>query len=316
MPQIRLSLSEDFTDSSDFRDVGNVGTTRTGQTPFITNRATAEAAYTPPQGQAALSYTNVLNREDVSNPDNSDTHIVRASGDLVNPRLGLGGSYTLTRGLFTVSSDYWENSVEGHANRSVSPTVTANLSGEFTQHNADQPQAQDFSIARVRVGGVLSLGPSGSLSAQVGPSIYAPQGSETLVRPGGTALWTQRFSYFAVSVGYSSGFKGDFQSVDNTGVSYVQSGSVYLTSVTFRDLTATGGARWNHEKFEQTSTNGGPAGTKDTTWDLEARLEYILARPLVLTLGYIYTIRSSTDPTKAFVENRVRLGITYRYNIF
>ena len=316
MPQVRLSAGEDFTHSSDFRDVGNVGTTRTGQTPFTTNRATAEAAYTPPQGRLALAYTNVLNREDVANPDDSVTHNVRASGDLADPRFGLGGSYTLVRGLNTISSDYWEHNVEGHANRSFTPTVTGNLSGKFTEHNADQPQAEDFRIGGGMVGGVLTLGPNGSISAQVGPDFFAPQNNKTIVRPGFVGLWTQRFSYFALSVGYNQSFQSNFQSVDNTGVSFVRSASVYLTSLAFRDLTATVGARWNRQKFEQSTTSGGPAGTQETTWDLEGRLEYILARPLVLTLGYIYTIRSSTNPIAAFVENRVRLGLTYRYDIF
>jgi hypothetical protein len=316
MPQIRLSVAEDFTDSNDFRDVGNIGTTHTGQTPFTTNRATAEAAYTPPQGRVALAYTNVLNRNDVANPDNSLTHNVVASGDLADPRFGLGGSYTLVRALYTISSDYWAHTVEGHASRSLTPTITANLSGQFTDHIADQVQAQDYWIGRGRVGGVVTLGPSGSLSAQAGVDVFAPQNKSTSIYPSVVALWTQRFSYFAVSASYNQSFQENFQSLDNTGVSFVRSASVYLTSLTFRDLTATVGARWNWQKFEQSTTSGGPAGTKETTWDLECRLEYALARRLVLTLGYIYTIRSSTDPTAAFVENRVRLGLTYRYDIF
>jgi hypothetical protein len=314
-PLIRLSAGEDFTQSHDFRDVGNIGTTRTGQNSFTTNRATAEAAYTPPQGRIALAYTNVLNREDVPNPDNSLTNIVQASGDLTDPSFGVGGSYTLTRGLFDISSDYWAHTLEGHAKRPVTPTAAATLSGLFTQHDADRPQAQDYRLGHGRVGGEWTLSPDAFISVQAGAGVFAPHNDKTLVRPSVVALWTQRFSYFSLSAGYNSGFQENFQSVDNTGVSYVQSASLYLTSLAFRDFTATVGARWNRQKFEQTTLSAGLAGTRETTWDLEARLEYVLARSLVLTLGYIYTIRSSTNPAAAFVENRVRLGLTYRYDI-
>ncbi|HSC72133.1 MAG TPA: outer membrane beta-barrel protein, partial [Candidatus Methylomirabilis sp.] len=234
---------------------------------------------------------------------------------LTDPRYGFGGSYTLVRGFFDLSADYWEHNLEGHAKRVLTPTVTATLAGQFTQHDAEQAQGEDFRIGRVVAGGEWAFSPDGSLSGQAGASVFAPQGSETTVRPSVLALWTQRFLYFSLSASYSSGFQADFQSVDSTGVSFVQSASVYLRSLAFRDLAGTVGVRWNRQEFEQSSTSR-VGGTTESTWDLEARLEYILARPLVLTLGYIYTIRSSTDPTAAFVENRVRLGLTYRYDLF
>ena len=103
--------------------------------------------------------------------------------------------------------------------------------------------------------------------------------------------------------------------MDNTGVTASRSVALFLTSLAFRDLTATLGARWSENRFEQTTAAGGPAGTKDRTWDIDALLRYYILRPLSLTLGYTFTIRTSTSPTAEFLENRVRFGLTYQHNI-
>ena len=315
-PQLQLNVAEDFTDSTDFRAVGNLGSTQTGQNRRTQNQATAEAAYTPALGRVGLAYTNVLALNDVANPDNSMTHNLRTSGDLNGLRYNLGGSYTLIRGIYDISSDYWEQSGEVHAKHDLTPTLSTTLSGTFTAHDPDQSQSQRFQIGRVRAGGVWAYSPEASLSAQAGVDVYAPRGATVTARPSAMALWTQRFSYFSVTASAEQSFQEDFQSVDNTGVSLVRSASLYLTSMAWRDLTATAGVRWNWQQFEQSTTNGGPAGTKQGTWDLHARLEYLMARPLRLALDYVYTIRSSTQPTAGFVENRVSLSFSYQYDVY
>jgi hypothetical protein len=180
----------------------------------------------------------------------------------------------------------------------------------------DQPLNQNYQTGRGMVGGVWAYSPEGSISAQAGVIFYSPQSGSTIVRPGVVALWTQRLTYVALTASLEQSFQQDFQSVDNTGVSLVRMASVYLTTLTLSKLKATIGGRWYWQDFQQTTVNGGPLGTKQNTWDLQARLEYILARPLFLSLDYTYTIRSSSIPTAAFVENRVSLGLSYRYDVF
>jgi uncharacterized protein (PEP-CTERM system associated) len=103
--------------------------------------------------------------------------------------------------------------------------------------------------------------------------------------------------------------------VDNTGVTRLRTASVALTITAFRDLTATLQAAWTENRFEQTTVAGGPAGTRDRTWDLEAGLQYLLARSVALSLQYVLTIRTSTTETAEFVENRIRLGLVYQYGL-
>ncbi|HYL81967.1 MAG TPA: outer membrane beta-barrel protein [Candidatus Acidoferrum sp.] len=109
---------------------------------------------------------------------------------------------------------------------------------------------------------------------------------------------------------------GSFQSVENTGVSFSRIASLYINTLAFRDLTLTAGGRWSEQRFKQSTALGIPLGTRDRTWDIETRLQYVIARPLIAYLGYIYTIRTSTQGSAAFVENRIRFGLTYHYDIF
>jgi hypothetical protein len=313
-PQIRLSLAEDFTRSTDFQAVGDIGTRRTGQSPFTRNGVTAEAAFTPPGGRVAFSYTNGLIRNENPGGDDSATHILRTGADFANPRLSLGGSYSLTRQDFEISSPYWEHTGEGRLRRVLTPTASATLSGLFTYHNSER--GSDFIIGRARLGGVMSLGPGGSLEANAGADVFDPQDEAAKIQPSISVVWSQRFAFFSLSAQYQQGFQERFQEVDNTGVTFTRSFAFLVSSSVFRDLTATLGVRWQENEFQQTTLTGVQAGTRDRTWDVEARLQYLLARSLVLTLGYVATIRTSTDPTVGFLENRVRLGITYQYDIF
>jgi hypothetical protein len=311
--QVRLSLAEDLTRSTDFRDLEDPASRRTGTAGFLRNQAFVEAAYNPPQGRAALSYTNVLIENDAPSADNSLTHTVRADGELTGPRQSLGGTYTLARGEFDIASPYWEHTGEARVRRSLSPTASGTLSASFTHH--DQERGQDFISGRVRIGGTLALGPDGSLDASGGAEVFAPRGADQTVRPSVSVAWTQRFALFSLSLRYADGFQLRFQTVDNTGVTGSRSVALLLSSLAFRDLTATLGAKWTENRFEQTTAAGGSAGTKDRTWDVDAGLRYHILRPLSLTLGYTFTIRTSTTPTAEFLENRIRFGLTYQHNL-
>jgi len=311
--QLRLSVAEDLTKSTDFRDLEDPASRQTGTAGFLRNQATIETAYTPPQGRLALGYTNNLVQNDAPGADNSLTHALRADGELTGPRLTLGGTYTLTRGEFDIAPPYWEHTGEARLRRPFSPTASGTLSASFTHH--DEEGGQDFIGGRVRIGGTFALGPDGSLDASGGAEVFAPRDASQTVRPSVSIAWTQRFSLFSLSLLYTDGFQLRFQTVDNTGVTASRSVALLLTSLAFRDLTATLGARWTENRFEQTTAAGGSAGTKDRTWDVDALLRYYILRPLSLTLGYTFTIRTSTTPTAEFVENRVRIGLTYQHNI-
>jgi predicted porin len=313
-PRLNLALAEDFTKSTDFRDLDDPGSRRTGTAGFTRNEASVEAAHTPIQGTAALRYTNVLVHNDGPGADDSLTHILRANADLTGPRLSLGGTYTLTRGEFDIASPYWEHAVEARARRAISPTASLTLTAGFTHH--DQERGEDFMGGRGRIGGTFALGPDGLLDVSGGAEIFAPRGRDESVRSSVSVAWTQRFALFSLSLQYTDGFQLRFQTVDNTGVTGSRSAALVLTSLAFRDLAANLGVRWTENRFEQTTLAGGPAGTTDRTWDIEAGLRYNILRPLSVSLAYTFTIRTSTTPTAEFYENRVRFGLTYQHSLF
>ncbi len=311
---IRFGLSDDFTKSSDFRDVGDIGTRRTGGQSFSRNVGTADAAYSLPPLRAALSYTNTLVNNDAPGSEDSQTHTLRADGDLTNPRFTLGASYAVSRGDFTISSPYWAQTVEGRASRAITPLTSATLNADVTSHDADR--AQDFIIYNARLGGTTTGGLVGSFAASGGVSVFALRGGNTSVRPSVSASWNQQFAYFSLAAQYQEGFTTRFTEVDNTGVTASRSAALSIVSTAFRDLTPTLAARWSENRFEQTTTAGGPSGTRDRTWDVDANIRYAVIRWMYIYVGYTLTIRTSTLATNEFLENRVRLGITGQYDLF
>jgi len=317
-PFIRLNLSEDLVKSNDFRFQQNPGTLRTGTAGYLTNQSTVGAAYAPPEGRIGLSYSNVLQRNDAPGADDSLTHIVRTDAQVTNPRLTLGGSYTLTRGEFDISSPYWEQSVDARAVRVLTPTVSGTLSGLFTYHNSERDP--DLMIGRGRLGVTAALGPYGSIAAEAGVGVFAQQNDSTRVRPSILLNWTQQFTLFSLSAAYQQDFQENFQQVTNAGVTLTRSAGLVLSStgLLFRDLTTTLTGQWVENSFHLTvpGLNGVSAGTVDRTWNLGAEIRYLILRGLSLVLGYTATIRTSTDPTAEFLENRVHFGLTYQYDIF
>jgi hypothetical protein len=318
-PFIRFSAAEDLLKSSDFSYQQNPGARPTGTAEYLTNQGTLEAAYLPPNGRIGLSYSNVLQRNDVPGADNGLFHIVRTDAQVTNPRLTLGGSYTLTRGDFDISSPYWEHSLDARATRVLTPTVSGTLSGLFTYHDSDRDP--DLMIGRARLGGTGAFGPYGSIAAEAGAGVFAQQNDSTNVRPSILLNWTQPFTLFSLSATYQQDYQENFQLVTNTGVTFTRSAGLALSStgLLFRDLTTTLTGQWveNRNLLPVPGPNGVVAGTADRTWNLGAEIRYLIVRGLSLVLGYTATIRTSTEANyPGFLENRVHVGLSYQYAIF
>ncbi|HYL81968.1 MAG TPA: hypothetical protein VEU07_14210, partial [Candidatus Acidoferrum sp.] len=171
----------------------------TGNGSFTLNQATAETAYLPAWGRLSAAYTNGLVRNDSVGSDNSLTHIGRVSGDLIAPRYNVGATYGVTRGTFDLAPPYWEHTVEGRGGHALTPTASVISTVAFTQH--EENDGQDFRSGYARIGGLVALGPGGSLSVQGGPAVFAPRHAQRSIGPNIEGLWTQRFSTFGVSAG-------------------------------------------------------------------------------------------------------------------
>jgi uncharacterized protein (PEP-CTERM system associated) len=231
----------------------------------------------------------------------------------------------LTRGDFEVSSPYWENNGEVRVRWPLLPILNGTFSGLFTHHDADRALSPDYITGRSRLGVAWSYGPTGSVEASAGVDVFSPQNPSTLVaedagtktRPSVSVRWTHGFRLFTLSAAYDQTYQANFTSIENTGLSFARTAGVTLatTGALFRDLTATLAFNWVSNEFQQTTIRV-REGTKDQTWNVEAGIRYYILRPLSLTLGYVLTLRDSTDPTAGFVENRVRIGLTYQHDIF
>jgi len=325
-PYIRFGLAEDLIYSSDFQAVQDLGSRRTGTTPYLTNVGSFEAAYLPPQGRLALSYTNVVNQQYVTNPDNSLTQTIRADGELTNPKWTVGTSYWLTRGDFDISSPYLENNLEARVRRTLDPTLSGTLYGLFTYHNSDQATAVDYILGRGRIGPTWNYSPTGSFEVTGGVDVLSPQNSPsplaiaqtgTQVRPSALVRWADGFTYIGIAATYDQSYQANFTSVVNTGLAFTRTAGLMLTTTgqLFRDLTASLGVNWVENDYQLSTINVG-SGTKDRTFNIDTEIRYYILRSLSLTLGYNFTIRNSTDPTAGFYENRVRFGLTYQFDRF
>jgi len=329
--RFRLSIADSLSYSSSFFAQGNLGSTQTGTNPYLTNSGSAEVAYLPPEGRVALSYTNVLNQQyNVLIPDNSITQTVQLDGELVNPRLTVGGTGWVSRGVYDVSSDYWEYDGAVRASYLLIPVLSGTFYGLATYHDSDRAIALDYLSGQARVGVQWTYSPTGSIELSAGPDIFSPlnnassvalpllvQDTSTTVKPAVVFRWTQGFRPLTVSAQYAQGTQGNFTSIQNTGVSFTRSAGVAVstTGALFRDLTSTLAFNWVENNFQTTSLNS-RAGTTEDTFNIDASLRYYILRPLSLTLGYLFTIRTSSVPTNEFYENIFRFGLSYQYDIF
>ncbi len=316
----QLSLADDFTDSHDFSDAQDPGSRRTGKTSFLTNTATVEAAYVLPRLRTALAYTNIINHEQEPTSDTRVAHTVRPNVLYTDPRFSVGGGFAVTRGNenSSVEIPYWGYEGDARYLHVVTPTISAGVSGGYQYQEPDQEtdSVRRFSIGRGRAIGRVGVGPDGNLLVEAGADVFARQDESTKVRPGILASYTHRFLAFAITARYEQGYRARFEEVDNSGVTFTRSAGIFLTSSYFRDLTATLGFQYEENKFQDTTLLGAPAGTTDRTYSVTAELRYLLVRWLFLTAGYTGTFRISTQDADEFNENRVRVGVTYQYNLF
>jgi hypothetical protein len=253
--RFRFSIANNLTYSSNFFAQGNIGSTQTGTQPYLTNSGSAEVAYLPPEGRIALSYTNILNQQyDVPLPDNSLTQTFLLDGQRSNPRLTVGGSAWVSRGLFDVSSDYWEYNGAVRASYVLVPGLNGTFYGLATYHNADRSFAVDYLSGQARVGAQWNYSPTGTVEVSAGPTIFSPsnqafpgvlpllvQTTSTSVRPAIVFNWTQGFRLFSVSAQYSQLLQGNYTDVQSTGLSFTRTAGVAVstTGLLFRKLTST-----------------------------------------------------------------------------
>ncbi len=313
-PFIELSGGDDLIRSDDFRQTDDPSTRRTGGDTFLLNRASLESAYLRQPWRAGLSYSHTLVLNDAEDADDSQTHVIRPDLSLETERWGAGVGYALSRGEFGVSSSYWEHSGDARFSRRLTPALTGLVTGLFTTHQADEADEVDFIIGRTRLGVTWILNPESTLEAQAGVDFFDPDTDSLSVHPSGSVGYTQRFPWLALSLRYEEGIQERFQEVDNTGVARTRAASILLSTVSFQRLTATAALRWAENRFELT-TPVVVADTRDRTWDIELGARYQLLRPLFVSAGYVLTVRTSTDEESEFVENRVRVSVTYAFNL-
>ena len=329
-PYVSLNFSDALTYSNEFLAFGDIGSLRTGTNPTLTNTASAGVAYTPTWGRLAVGYTNTINRtSDVQFPDDSLIQSGRISLDLTGPRLSAGASYTLTRGSYDISSDFWDHTVGINAAYPLTPTLNARFLGSFTYHNPDSPIAVEHLSGNVGIGGNWRYSPTGSLDLGAGISVFSPQANQPssltpfLVssttneyRPSVILRWSQEFPYFVLSAQFSQLFVTDFGSTQFFNSSFTRTAGITLstTGLLFRNLTGSLGVNWVQNEYPVTTINVRADTTQDT-FNVDFGVRYYLFGGLSLNLGYVFTTRDSTNPTEDFYENRFRLGLTYQYNL-
>jgi hypothetical protein len=72
------------------------------------------------------------------------------------------------------------------------------------------------------------------------------------------------------------------------------------------------GGAWYWQEFLQTTPEGGPAGTKQETWSVQARAEYLFSRFFSMAIFYNLTDRTVGRPS--YLENIVGISATASYD--
>jgi hypothetical protein len=105
-----LDLSDALTYSNQFLAFGDIGSLNTGTNQPDQHGKRWNRLH-PTWGRWRY-YTNTINQQhDVQFPDNSVIQSGGLSGDLTGPKLSVGGTYTLTRGSYDISPNFWDQTV-------------------------------------------------------------------------------------------------------------------------------------------------------------------------------------------------------------
>ena len=274
--RLQFNIAEDYVQSNQFQDLQNIGSAQTGTGSYKTNTVAATAAYVAPQFRTALTYTNQFNINDQQQINNNMTNAGNLSAEITDQRTTYTGAYTITRGDFSnaPNASYWDQVGTGRVAYTLTPVINLTGFGTFQWHQQDEGDAFNYILAQARVGATFNLaGNQSLLNIQGGAIGYDPAQGETKIRPTFLIGWTQRFAYnTSLTASFESTYLSDFSGVAPTGLSYVRSASLILTTNYFRDLTATLGGAWYWQNFAQTTPEGGPAGTKQETWSVQARV--------------------------------------------
>jgi hypothetical protein len=314
----QLTLSNDFAESNDFRDIEDPGSRSTGGDAFLRNVASAEAAYVLGRLRTAFAYTNIINQEDVGFWDTRISHIMRPSVLYTDPRYSLEGNVVVTRGgeNSSVESPYWRYEANGRYLHIITPTISAGFAGGYQYQEPDREPS--FNLGRGRVISTFGVGVDGTAALEAGVDVFggAVQ-SETEVTPSFLASYTHRFLVGAVTARYEQGYRNRSEDLFDEGVTFTRSAGIFLTTAFFRDLVATFGVRYVENEFLDQTGSGPPTGTTERTWAVDVAFRYLLARSLFLNFAYSGTFRTSTDPAgDEFNENLFRVGLRYEYNVF
>jgi hypothetical protein len=314
--RLQFSVAEDFIQSNQSQDLQNLGSARTGTANYTTNTVAATAAYVAPQFRTALTYTNQFTIDDGNEINNNITNAGNLSAEITDGRTIYTGAYTVTRGDFSnaPNASYWDQLGTGRVAYRLTPVINLTGLGAFQWHEQDSGDAFNFILGQARVGATFNLaGNQSLLTIQGGAMAYDPAQGGTKVRPTFLLGWTQRLAYASsITASFESTYSSDFAGVAPTGLSYVRSASLILTTNYFRDLTATLGGAWYWQEFAQTTPEGGPAGTKEQTWGVRARIEYLLSR--FLTMAIFYNLTDRTSGTTPYLENIVGISATASYD--
>ena len=313
--RLQFNIAEDYIESNQSQDLQNPGSAYTGTGGYKTNTVATTAAYVMPQFRTALTYTNQFTTEDQQQLNNNMTNAGNLAAEITDQRTTYTGAYTVTRGDFSnaPNASYWDQLGTGRVAYTLTPVINLTGFGAFQWHQQDEGDAFNFILGQARVGATFNLaGDRSLLNIQGGALVYNPAQGETKVRPTFLIGWTQRLAYSSsVTASFESTYASNFSGVAPTGLSYVRSASLILATNYFRDLTATLGGAWYWQDFLQTTPEGGPAGTKQETWSVQARVQYLFSRFLSMAIYYNLTDRTSGGP---YLENIVGISATASYD--
>ena len=318
-PRLHLGISENYTRSNDFQDIGNITAPRTGQNVFWTNSASANLSYSFSPWQAGLSYTYNYSQNDTLADDSSQSQGVSATLGYSIPGYNVTANYGATRGDGDINTSYWSQSVGVSASHPFTPNITGTMSGFFNYQTPDvgpridpllERVGRQFVIYGANAGVNITLSPVSFLSVSLGAQVFAPRFGSNSITPSTAITYTRQFSYFSFSANYVNGFQSNFTAIDNTGVSQTRAASVSLATSVLRNLTAGLTGIYAENEFKQTTLVGGRAGQVERTWAANANLNYAILQWLSLYLGYTFNIRTSDSPGGEWYQNTIRFGLT------
>ncbi len=225
-----------------------------------------------------------------------------------NVRYGVQGEYSFQRAAFEQRENYEVHEFNGSFRYRSSPRTEWSLSYLYNHLDYEGPRiGYDLHETRVGVTHEFTENTYGSLSG--GYSVVVPEEGDNLTKPTGTVSLAHLGRKFSIHVDGTVGYRRQFFSAANLGLSFYASASASFEYEITQKLSATLGGGYFRDEYVESLID-----RESDNWRATTGLNYDFLDWLTGSVTYTFRERQSTDEANNYKNNRVGFFLTATYS--